>query len=71
MRTDTYTKAMLTVIALCLLWIALGGPSLITPVGAQNRDQRVVITGWQASPFGTSDTPRALPLPITTDTNRR
>jgi hypothetical protein len=46
MSVDRYTKAVLTVIALCLVWIALGGPSPIKPVSAQNEGQRVIIAGW-------------------------
>ena len=42
---DRYTKLVLTVIAICLVWIALGGPSLITPVEAQAGD-RVILAGW-------------------------
>ena len=44
MTVDRYTKVVLTVIALCLVWIALGGPSVITPVSAQN--DRVYLAGW-------------------------
>ena len=39
-------KAMLTVIALCLVWISLGGPSLLPGVGAQSTAD-VVIGGWR------------------------
>ena len=45
MTIDRYTKVVLTVIALCLVWLSVGGPSLITPVSAQDA-QRVVLTGW-------------------------
>jgi hypothetical protein len=41
---DRYTKLVLTVIAICLVWLSLGGPSLITPVSAQN--DRVYLAGW-------------------------
>ena len=41
---DRYTKLVLTVIAICLVWLSLGGPSLITSVSAQN--DRVYIAGW-------------------------
>ena len=48
MKTDLYTKAVLTVIALCLLWIAAGGPALIPRVEAQaGVPQSVVIAGWK------------------------
>ena len=52
MRIDLYTKAVLTVIAICLVWMSLGGPSLLTPVSAQVRTsgyQRVVLAGWADS----------------------
>jgi hypothetical protein len=45
MTVDRYTKVVLTVIAVCLVWIALGGPSVITPVSAQVGD-RVILAGW-------------------------
>ncbi len=44
MTVDRYTKVVLTVIAACLVWLSLGGPSLITPVQAQN--DRVYLAGW-------------------------
>ena len=52
MKIDLYTKAILTVIAMCLVWISLGGPSVLTPVSAQVRTsgyQRVVLAGWTDS----------------------
>ena len=52
MRIDLYTKVVLTVIAVCLVWISLGGPSVLTPVSAQVRTsgyQRVVLAGWSDS----------------------
>ena len=45
MTVDRYTKVVLTVIAVCLVWIALGGPSPITPVSAQV-GERVILAGW-------------------------
>jgi hypothetical protein len=45
MALDRYTKLVLTVIAVCLVWISVGGPSLITPVRAQGGD-RVILAGW-------------------------
>lgn len=58
MRIDFYTKFVLTVIALCLLWLSLGGGTLI-PVAVAQRSQpapdkpaqivggeRVIIAGW-------------------------
>lgn len=46
MAGDRYTKAVLTVIAACLVWLSLGGPSLITPVNAQADAQPVLLRGW-------------------------
>jgi len=46
MVVDRYTKLVPTVIAACLLWLSVGGPSLLTPVSAQADDQRVIIAEW-------------------------
>jgi|SRR6187549_2041093 hypothetical protein len=35
MAIDRYTKTVLTVIAACLVWLSVGGPSLITAISAQ------------------------------------
>ena len=43
--TDRYTRVVLTVIAICLVWISLGGSSLITPVSAQVGEY-VILSGW-------------------------
>ena len=56
MTVDRYTKAVLTVIAVCLVWLSVGGPSLITPVRAQD-DARVLLRGW------VDDTGRAIAFP--------
>ena len=45
MAADRYMKLVLTLIAVCLVWLSAGGPSLLTPVSAQ-ADQRVIISGW-------------------------
>jgi len=45
MTVDRYTKLLLTVIAVCLVWLSLGGTALITPVSAQVGD-RVILAGW-------------------------
>ena len=78
MRIDFYTKAVLTVIAACLVWIAIGGPSLFPTVQAQsNNVQNVRVVGWgNASSsvanvriigWGSQGGPdRALPLPVIT-----
>lgn len=47
MAADRYTKAVLTVIAVCLVclvWLSAGGPSPITPVSAQT--DGVYLRGW-------------------------
>lgn len=46
MAGDRYTKAVLTAIALCLVLLSLGGPSLMMPVSPQGDGQRVVLSGW-------------------------
>lgn len=46
MRIDFYTKFVLTVIALCLLWMSLGGTALLPTVQARTGPERVVIAGW-------------------------
>ncbi len=46
MRIDLYTKFVLTVIALCLLWMSLGGTALLPTVQAQPGYERVLIAGW-------------------------
>jgi hypothetical protein len=62
MRSDRYTKAILTIIALCLLWIAAGGPYVLPAVEAQDRTpQRVVVVGWEQGSVGSW---RAIPLPV-------
>jgi hypothetical protein len=45
MAADRYTKAVLTVIAICLVWLSLGGPSLLPTASAQS-EQRVILAGW-------------------------
>ena len=45
MAVDRYTKIVLTVIAGCLVWLSIGGPSFVTPVRAQAGD-RVILAGW-------------------------
>ena len=46
MRIDLYTKAVLTIIAACLVYLALGGPSVLSVARAEPETTRVVITGW-------------------------
>jgi len=44
MQSDLYTKSVLSVIALCLVWLCVNG--LAPAVTAQADAQRVVIVGW-------------------------
>ena len=49
MPTDRYTKLVLTVIAVCLVWLcaaATGTPAIAQSVFAGARPQPVVIVGW-------------------------
>ena len=54
MRIDLYTKAVLTVIALCLVYLCIERASITSTVQAQAQEgqfqrqllQRVVIAGW-------------------------
>ena len=61
MRIDVYTRAVLTVIALCLVWVAIGGPSWLPVVQAQQATTRVVIVGYERG---------NLPLPVQVEGNR-
>ena len=45
MTVDRYTKAVLTVIAACLLWLSLGG-NFDSALHAQGEYQRVIVAGW-------------------------
>ena len=54
MRIDLYTRAVLTVIALCLVYLCIDRASVASTVQAQSQEgqfqrqllQRVVIAGW-------------------------
>ena len=46
MKIDPYTKVILTIIAVCLVWLSVGGPSIITVAAQDDRAQRVVLAGW-------------------------
>lgn len=65
MNTDRYTKAVLTVIALCLIWMSLGGPSMIPVADAQMpvKPTDVVIVGWRDSRSETWRFPATQPPP--------
>ena len=44
---DRYTKAVLTVIAVCLLWLVVRDVTLVKPAQAASPTE-VVVTGWRA-----------------------
>lgn len=64
MRTDLYTKTVLTVIAACLVWMCLAGRSMMPVAKAQGTGtQQVILMGWTDNggvrhPFDTK------PLPV-------
>ena len=72
MRIDLYTKTVLTIIALCLVWIALGSATLLSPVHAQvSHADGVAVSGW-IDANGTEHRlpapgggPSAQPIPVT------
>ena len=70
MRIDVYTKTVLTVIAVCLVWMAIGGPPLFAGVQAQGSGiQNVRVVGWGNGSSAVADVQvvgwRApLPLPV-------
>lgn len=45
MRIDRYTKAVLTIIAACLIWLSLGGPALL-PIAQAQSTPHVLVEGW-------------------------
>jgi len=52
MRTDTYTKVMLTIIAACLVYLCLGRPAVFPTAQAQAPQTHVVLDGWS---YGTDN----------------
>ena len=60
MAVDRYTKLVLTVIAGCLVWLTIGGPSPMTPVSAQT-NQRVLVAGWVDESGAVFSFPKAPP----------
>jgi hypothetical protein len=58
MRVDAYTKAVLTIIAACLLWMCAAG-AVLTPVAAQGprEPQEVVLVGSR-TPLAVMTPPR-------------
>lgn len=64
MKTDFYTKVVLTVIAVTLVWIAAGGPSLVPAVQAQTeREPHATLVGWRDGSGGRYDFDKS-PLPV-------
>ncbi len=43
MSVDRYVKLVLTVIAVCLVWLSIGGGSVTPPVQAQGRGREVEV----------------------------
>lgn len=57
MRIDAYTKVVLTIIAICLVWMCVSG-AVVTPVAAQNpRPQEVMLVGSR-TPIAVVTAPR-------------
>lgn len=63
MRVDLYTKSVLTVIAICLVWLCVRNASVASVAYAQGDAsgayQHVVISGW----VGGDGVVRAFPAP--------
>jgi hypothetical protein len=49
MKTDLYTRIVLTVIAVCLVWLCVN--SLTPSAAAQADTQKVVVVGWNSNPL--------------------
>jgi hypothetical protein len=45
MPTDSYTRVVLSVIAIALVWLCF--QTTATPVSAQGQVQRVIVVGWE------------------------
>ena len=54
MQPDTYTKVVITAIAICLLWLCFANAALIPRAGAQASQppQEVVVVGLKAPEGG-------------------
>lgn len=52
MRIDAYTKAVLTVIAVCVVWLSLGGPNLLSVAHAQTTFERPFPSVIKSPDFG-------------------
>jgi hypothetical protein len=46
MKVDRYTKIVLTIIAACLVWMSLGGPSLIPTTHAASPEVVYIAGVW-------------------------
>ena len=46
MNVDRYTKVILTIIAACLVWMSLGGPSLMTAAHAASPEIVYIAGVW-------------------------
>jgi len=68
MKIDRYTKIVLTIIAACLVWISLGGPSLVTPVHAASPSVVYIAGLWDLDNtphnFYTQGRPSGLAVPV-------
>jgi hypothetical protein len=46
MKIDLYTKSVLTIIAICLMYLCLGRPTIVPTAQAQAEPSRVLLAGW-------------------------
>jgi hypothetical protein len=60
MRSDLYTKAILTVIAAALIYLCVALTPVGVPVQAQGGYERVYIAGW----IDEKNNPRGVPMPV-------
>ena len=72
MKIDLYTKGVLTVIAICLVYLCLGRP-IASTAHAQGEPGRVLLAGWfdwegKVRYFAPKDPGGA--LPVRTDTQK-
>lgn len=64
MRTDVYTKVMLTIIAACLIYISLGRPAILPALQAQVDPPHVILAGWSQTPTSAAMSLGSQPLPV-------
>jgi hypothetical protein len=74
MNTDTYTKAILTVIAACLVWMCVNGVTPVTQAQAKQPEPTpVILVDVKGNPIFTSDGlrvnlgPKPQPVTLTND----